>query len=265
MTLQEVAVKYKVSETSLKNCFPRTQASILKKYGVTIKKEGRGASANYIEEWLDDQRAITMYEETKTSFMINSEQLAMINWDFHVFLGIITTPMLVFRGSYEEFLRYIAAPVNGNNLWELKMALEHLSGRDYISYQIDKTNPNYFVAALWYQTEKDMEIGIEMVKTCKQLAESYNKRSWIPLLKTWLGVQMMSKHQPYTVKDLARATGLSEYQIRESNKILSDCEVFKTSRAYLDYQRCIGTNVDLNHEAFYNLPEVGEKRQLGKN
>ena len=264
MTLSEVAEKYGVSESSLKNAFPRTQAAILKKYGVTIKKEGRGASANYIEEWLDDQRALTMYDETKQTFMINSEQLAMINWDFHVFLGIITTPMLVFRGSYEEFLKYVTAPVTNNNIWELKMALEHLSARDYISYQIDKTNNNYFVAALWYQTEKDMEIGIEMVKTCKQLADSYNKRSWIPLLKTWLGVQMMSKHQPYTVKDLAHATGLSEYQIRESNKILSECEVFKTSRAYVDYQRCIGTTVDLNHEAFYNLPQSGEKRKVRK-
>ena len=94
-----------------------------------------------------------------------------------------------------------------------------------------------------------------MVKICKKLADSYNKRSWIPLLKTWLGVQLMAAHQPYTVQDLARTTGLSEYQIRESNKILQECEVFKTSRAYADYQRCIGTTVDLNHESFYRLPQ----------
>jgi len=55
--------------------------------------------------------------------MISSEQLSMVNWDFHVFLGIITTPMLVFRGSYEDFLRYTSIPVNNNNIWELKMAL----------------------------------------------------------------------------------------------------------------------------------------------
>ena len=262
MTLSEVSEKYGVAESSLKNAFPRTQASILKKHGVKIVKEGRGAQASYREEWLDDQRAVTMYEETKNTLVISSEQLSMINWDFQVFLGIITTPMLVFRGSYEDFLKYVTAPVNNNNIWELKIALQHLAARDYISYQIDKTNDNYFVAALWYQTEKDMEIGIEMVRTCKQLADSYNKRSWIPLLKTWLGVQMMSKHQPYTVKDLAQATGLSEYQIRESNKILKDCEVFRTSRAYIDYQRCIGTNVDLNHEAFYDLPQIGEKRKV---
>ena len=262
MTLQEVCQKYGVSESSMKNTFPRTQASILKKHGVKIIKQGRGATAYYTEEWINDQRALTMYEENKDTLLINSEQLSMVNWDFYVFLGIITTPMLVFRGSYEDFLKYVMAPVTENNIQELKAALEHLVARDYISYQIDKTNSNYFVAALWYQTEKDMSIGIEMVKTCKQLADSYNKRSWIPLLKTWLGVQLMAAHQPYTVKELAQATGLSEYQIRESNKILQDCDVFKTSRAYVDYQRCIGTNVDLNHESFYDLPQEGEKRKV---
>lgn len=264
MTILEVAEKYGVSESSLKNAFPRTQASILKKHGVKILKEGRGASAVYREEWMDDQRALTMYQETKDSVMINSEQLSMINWDFQVFLGIITTPMLVFRGSYEDFLKYITVPVNGNNLWELRIALEHLAARDYIHYQIDKTNSNYFMAALWYQTEKDMEIGIEMVRTCQQLAQAYHKRSWVPLLKTWIGVQLMAKHQPYTMQELAHATGLSEYQIRESSKILKECEIFKTSRAYIDYQRCIGTNVDLNHEAFYNLPAQNEKCVISK-
>ena len=264
LTLEQLSAKYGIAKSSITNAWPRTRDAILKKHGVKIVKEGRGASATYREEWLDDQRALTMYEETKNSFMINSEQLSLVNWDFHVFLGIITTPMLVFRGSYEEFLRYASIPVNNNNIWELKIALQHLVARDYISYQIDKTNDNYFVAALWYQTEKDMEIGIEMVRTCKQLADSYHKRSWIPLLKTWLGVQMMAKHQPYTVKDLAQVTGLSEYQIRESNKILQDCEIFKTSRAYKDYQRCVGTNVDLNQKAFYSLPAEGEHRILAR-
>ena len=54
MTLSEVSEKYGVAESSLKNAFPRTQASILKKHGVKIVKEGRGASAVYREEWLDD-------------------------------------------------------------------------------------------------------------------------------------------------------------------------------------------------------------------
>ena len=254
MTIEEVSSNYGVAVSTLKNAFPRAQASILKKYGVKIIKTGRGAAANYIEEWADDQRANTMYEEVKTSFMINSDQLSMMNWDFHVFLGIITTPMFVFRGSYEDFLRYLEVKVNADNIQELKAALEHLVARDFIHYTIDKTNDNYFIAALWYQTTKDMEIGIEMVTACRRLATAYHKKSWVPLLKTWLAVQMMAENQPYKMEDLKELTGLSDYTLRESCKLLKECDIFKTSRAYRGYQHCIGTNVDLNHEAFYSLP-----------
>ena len=34
MTLKEVSERFKISETSLTGAFPRTQKSILKKYGV---------------------------------------------------------------------------------------------------------------------------------------------------------------------------------------------------------------------------------------
>lgn len=261
MTLKEVAEKYGMSESSLKNAFPRSQASIEKKYGVRIVKQGRGDKAVYYEDFIeDDQRALTMYEEPKEHFAISQEQLAMVNWDFHVFLGIITTPMLVFRGSYTDFLKYIQAPITNNNLWELKMALEHLAARDYISYQVDKTNEEYFIAALWRKTELDMEIGIEMVCTCKRLAELNNKRSWVPLLKTWLGVEILSKKQPFTMKELGAMIGLSEYQIRESCKVLESSAVFKRSRAYLDYQTCVGSTVDLNHPSFYQLPQSAQQQ-----
>lgn len=250
MTLQEVCEKYGVSESSMKSMFPRTQASILKKHGVKIIKEGRGAKATYREEWVDDKRAVTLYEETKQEIMINEESFKLMNWDFMVFLAIVTTPMLVFRGSYIEFLKYVEAPVTDANLRMLKDALIGLRDREFISYTIDKTDSNYFIAAIYRRVEEEMHIGIGMVKTCKRLAEKYHKRSWVPLLKTWLGVQMLSENQPYTVDTLCAITGLSKYQIQTSNKILTDSFVYKTSRAYINYQKCIGTNVDMN--AFYD-------------
>lgn len=65
MTLKEVCKKYGVSESSMSTNFSRTKQSILKKYGVKIIKEGRGKTANYIEEVEDDCRADTMFKETK--------------------------------------------------------------------------------------------------------------------------------------------------------------------------------------------------------
>ena len=96
-----------------------------------------------------------------------------------------------------------------------------------------------------------MHIDKGMVTTCKLLGEKYHKRSWVPLLKTWLGVQMMAERQPYTISDLQKVTGLSEYQIRTSNNILRECLVYRTSRAYYCYCRWVGVHVDLNVPAFY--------------
>jgi len=38
MTVEELSDKYNMSVSSIKNSFPRTQASILKKHGVKIVK-----------------------------------------------------------------------------------------------------------------------------------------------------------------------------------------------------------------------------------
>lgn len=85
--------------------------------------------------------------------------------------------MLVFRGSYEEFLDYVQISATEENLAELRITLQELMDMEYISYTIDKTDNNYFVAALYRKREEQMHIGIGMVKTCKQIAEEAHKRS----------------------------------------------------------------------------------------
>ena len=85
--------------------------------------------------------------------------------------------MLVFRGSYEDFLDYVQISATEENLAELRNTLQELMDMEYISYTIDKTDNNYFVAALYRKREEQMHIGIGMVKTCKQIAEEAHKRS----------------------------------------------------------------------------------------
>lgn len=60
----------------------------------------------------------------------------------------------------------------------------------------------------------------------------------------------MAEKQLFKVSDLVAATGMSEYQVREARKLLEQNEIFKTTKAYIDYQTCIGSTVDLN--GFYN-------------
>ena len=254
MTLAELCLKYHVSESSIKTAFPRTQKAIQKKYGVRIVKEGRGNTAEYFEQFEDDGRAPTIYDEVKDEIIIDSESFKLMDWDFLVFLAIIITPMRVFRGTYEDLLRYIEIRVSNQNIMSIKHALGQLKSKGFINYEVDATtNENYLVAYIYRNVEQQMHIDTGMVKVCKRLAEKYNKRSWIPLLKTWLGIQMMYDRQPYTINDLKKVTGLSEYQIKTSNQILKDSQVYRTSRAYNCYCRCMGNYVDLNVSAFYNV------------
>lgn len=250
MTLQEVCEKYEVAESSMKNMFPRTQRLILKKYGIRIIKIGKGKNADYREEVENDMRAVTMYDEVREDLALSNESLKLMNWDFMCFLAIITTPMMVFRGSYEDFLRYAGCKVTQINIKYLKTALQSLFDRELIEYRIDKTDRNYFFAGLYRQVEKDMRLGIEMIRECRILAAKYHKHSWTGLLKVWLGVQILSENkQPFTMKEVGQITGLSDYQVKDSMKILKESEIFKTTRAYIDYRRCIGATAEFN--AFY--------------
>ena len=101
----------------------------------------------------------------------------MMNWTFSVFLGIIFTPMLVFRGSFTDFLKYMGVTPSLANINALKGALAELEENEYISYTLDKTDLNYFVAALYRKTEEEMHVGISMVRRCKQIAETHHKKS----------------------------------------------------------------------------------------
>lgn len=250
LTFEEVCAKYNISESTLLNAFPRTQKSILKKYGVKLFKEGKGRAAIYREERENDSRALTMYEETKDEIILDGESMKLISWEFMVFLAIVMTPMFVFRGSYEDFLKYAGVKPSIQNTLLLQGTLTSLSRKDFITYVVDKTDENYFIAAIYRSVETRMKIDSNMIKTCKQLADENNKKSWVPLIKVWIGVQMLAEEQPFTMDRLEEFTGLSKYQIRESKRILEKNDIFKTSRVYTDVCRCIGTNVDLN--GFYN-------------
>lgn len=246
MTLEELCKELNLSESTVKNNFTRVQKKFQQK-NMLITKNGRGSNATYDIEYLNDNRAMTMFEEDKQEIILSNASLQFINWEFTVFLAIVVTPMLVFRGSYKDFLEYSMIRNTPANIELLKEALTNLADRDIIMYKVDKTNDDYFVASLYRKIEEDYKINIEMVKECKQLQEKYNKQSFIPLLKVWLAIQIVSnQEEPYTLTQLCAMTGLSAYTVRESNKILEESQVYKTSKSYKDFNHCLGKKAELN-------------------
>ena len=257
MNIEEVSKLLNVSISSLETNFPKTKLKMEKK-GIILDKKGRGKNAVYTVKYtnlFNDTRALSIFEENQKEVFMSEETLNLAEFEFYIFLAIVLTPMMVFRGSYTDFLKYMDIPHPGSkkNKELLIKALESLAEQKVIMYNVDDSageDDVYFVATILRKAEKDMELGIGMVQECKRLQEQYHKRSMIPLLKVWLGVQVLSNRQPYNTNDLVKLTGLSIYSIRESNKILQESNVYKTSKAYINYTTCIGQNVDLN--AFYN-------------
>lgn len=256
MTALEVCEKYKVSESTLKSAFARTQASILKKHGIKIIKEGRGDKAVYREVIESDGRAETMFKETESlrnTGLIKTD-LSIPNFTFTVFLGLITTPMMVFRGNERDFLKYIEVDVNEKNLQLLNEAFEDLQDNDIITKVDDKsTDEGYFTIILKRKAEVEMKIGISMIRDCKILAEKYHKQDWIPLLKVWVGTELLSKNDTYTRQELMDLTGLTMYQLKTCSSILVNHGVYKTSRAYQGMMNCIGMRADMNIEELYTI------------
>ena len=72
--------------------------------------------------------------------MLSTKETQIIQFDFMVFLGIIMTPLQVFRGSYSDFLKYVQVQNNKENRDRLKESLEMLNKDDYIHYEVDKTD-----------------------------------------------------------------------------------------------------------------------------
>ena len=248
MTLKELSEKYNLTESSIKNNYGRIQKSMLKKYGLILTKTGRGDKTDYqvTDSEGNEGRALAMSQEKSHQVMIAQDSLKTIDFNFVVFLAICMTPMKSFYGSYEGFLEYAELAKTKENLDNLKEALTMLSAADYIEYIVDKTDDNYFNVFIFKKVREDMAISLDMTMRCQRLAKENKKQSWIPLLKTWIGMQYIYDKQPFTMAELCAVTGLSPYQIRESKKILEKDNLFSTSKAYLSYDRCIGSLVDIN-------------------
>lgn len=249
MTRKELSEEFNISESSIKTNFPKVQESIFRKHKIRIVKTGRGEKADYqlIYAIDSDGRAQSAFKEKNRNLMLaKSEFSSLVDFNFMVFLGICATPMTTFYGSYKEFLKYVEVKVSDANVSSLVEALQLLNERGLIEYVIDKTNSDYFWAGLYHKTREDMYITIDMMERCKQLAKKYNKKSWVNLLKTWVGVQYLYDNQPFTVSELSVVTGLSAYQLKQNKKILQTDDLFVTTRAYAAYDRCIGSNVELN-------------------
>ena len=160
-----------------------------------------------------------MYNEPKDIIKIEKNSLTLANFEFFIFLGIIVTPFGVFRGNRKDFLKYIGISANKTNIKKLDNALNGLMKKGYINFDIDE---DYIIVYIKRKVEKEMQLGINLIKHCKRIAEKYNKNTdkISQLIKVWLAMQICIENPPFTDRDIVNLTGLSIYQVRDVRKIL---------------------------------------------
>lgn len=180
--------------------------------------------------------------------------LSLPNFTFNVFMGVITTPMFVFRGTYNELLGYIGKPLGDDSEEALKNSINELVNMMILHEIIDTTNEGEEVITLSLvrKAEVEMKLGIGMARNCKELADRYGIRDWIDIAKVWIATDLLSNNV-YQVSDIMIMTGLSKYMVDKASKALKASNIYKTTRAYSGFRRCIGLQTDMNNEAFYEI------------
>ena len=245
MTLQEVSIKFGFSETSLKTQFKRTAASIQKKYNVVLTRYYNQQGKLCYE--IADARADTVYDyddQEKEKKKIGKSVLKLENFEFIVFLGIAMTPWGVFRGTREEFLKYLSVKKNKKNLQLLNQVLNNLVNKEYVAVCEDG---KHIIVYIREKIEEEMNIGPKMIKRCRDIVKRNHKTfdKAIQLMKVWLAIQICYDNQPFTSARLEELTNLSTYQIRQAIKLLENQgDILKTQRMG-NYIYCKGKKVDI--------------------
>ena len=249
MTIKEISKKYDISESYIKNQFKKAQASILKKYGVNIYKEGRGDKTCYFEEDLTGSRALTLFDEQKSILNIDQQNISLDKWAFLVMLAIAATPMCVFRGTYKNILEYVGMQPTAANEKVVIAALEWLKDNDIIIYKQDKsTSENFFIAGFYRDIEKKVEVSIRNIKIIKQLADSNGVREWVTLLKVYTAIdQLCQENKVFTLQDVSDMVGVSSKTIAKYRDVLAKNDYIKTQKVYIALNKCVGQSIDINN------------------
>lgn len=265
MTAQEVVDKFDAvpSVKSLKDHWGKYQKKIKDKHGVQLYKTGRGENTQYfIVQGEETFKSIEVITDNHQTLIMDQQVFSdLIDWDFMVFIGIITCPFMSFRGNYRQFLEYVGIKRRDKeNVERLKKTFKKLEEQGYIYFiQDDSTEEDYFGLFIKRKVETEMKLGIDMIQRCIKLQKENNMKSWTPLLKTWLGLQLlvdqnMNKNEStlFTLDELIRITGVSRNMVIKCKSILEKDNLFQTSKAYQNYA-CLGQTIDLNQLGYnYN-------------
>lgn len=235
MTVEEVSKKIGLQPKTIENQFKRSQEKALRLGYELVRIKGEDKKWGY---YIEKLRAPTLFleEENQRPLPLCRDSMKWLTWDLMVFLGLCGNNQLVWRGHYDDFLKYLEINITKENLQLLQESLFNLKEKGYIIFIQDKSyGEQMFIAAISEKIEIDNHFYISRVKKCREIQKKNNMRSWIPLLKTWLIIDYLNQSAPngiYTVKKISEETGLKESTIRDCTKKLREADVISQTLKY---------------------------------
>lgn len=261
MTLEELSKVVDRKPSTITSNFDEFVKAYEKRTGNTIKKTGRGSKADYTIIPFEEKRALMFFEEAGASkeLFLNDETIKFPELMFRAFLGVIVKPDLTYRGTYKDFLEYINVKYTPTRELELVAAFDELAKRGYLYGGQDGTNPGWFLVGLTRRIEKQMGVGIERIRKCKEIAEKNHKQSWVPILKTWIAKEWLSDKmdQPVLQSTIAEYAGLNTKQVRESTLLLKANNLIDEEIIYQD------SYIDELDQSFNKVGSRKVKKRLG--
>lgn len=165
-----------------------------------------------------------------------------------ILVALLAKPELVFRGTYKMLAEYLDKKATSAHLEAIKQAIINLKNKGHILFAED--TDGYFIIGIRRQAEKKIvDLQLNVIKKCHEIAEINHKRDWVPLTKVIAAAMYLKDKEPYSVEEIKSLTGLNEDSIIKSKKLLKENNlVIYKKEAMSDGESifCVGSTADVN-------------------
>lgn len=260
-TKEEAMTELNLSNTAITAHFKRTQEK-LREQDIILEKHGRGSQATYTITYLApaDGRA-EIIEDEITDLIFNEEDISLSTPPFLCLLVALSTPFLGFRGTGTDFLNYVGLPVTAYNKKMVREGLQHLSDSGYffrgLGIEEVPGKESIYHATLIHDKTQLLAAPRGLVEGCKQVAKLHDL-NWVLVLKTYMGLKIVDKEQPFLAYKLIEYTGMSAGMLRRTIKALKSTNFIESE---LDRRMIQGEHICNGRTVNFNawLPELEEE------
>jgi hypothetical protein len=120
--------------------------------------------------------------------------VGLMDINFFTFISIVGSPQSTFRGSYYDLLKYMDIDARPEDAGIIREVLQGLAERNLIMFIEDNSVPSdpYFMAGIRHKAEQEMNLEIGLLTRLQEIARAEKRKSWIPLMKTYIAVMMLN-------------------------------------------------------------------------